>query len=60
MDEKEKKAFVNYIRDPEHSYSWECECGANFPVAENRISDDELRCPACGKEWNYKKEKEDV
>lgn len=38
--------------DVESFYNYECDCGANFLLAENRINDETIRCPACGKRWS--------
>ena len=34
---------------------FECDCGANFPMEENRINDNELLCPSCGLKYEQEK-----
>ena len=44
------------INNPESFLNYECDCGANFPLAENRINKETVRCPVCGREYKLKEE----
>lgn len=46
--------WVVDTQNPESFLNYECNCGANFPLAENRVDKNVIRCPACGIEYQLK------
>jgi len=43
--------------DEESLYSYTCDCGADFPLVDNRINDKSIQCPACGRKFEVPKDK---